>query len=264
MNAKQIIETGSESSFWLRSMRMLFALGKPLPPMTLLACQLPSGSNHLTGCLTQTGKDRLIFWPPLPRETRMLSADGRHGVTDHVTLELFNRKSHVTWFNAAGKRDHHRDEWILDVRDGCSLSLWFSLVVPFPVLAEQDHEMNVDVPMPPTDAGRRVEEFKRYAATCQVKTLVPPAHQFAGDYLFSLFYLQTGPELSGQGLEINLRHHGLPELVIGFRDDVPIAFSSLVLPVESSRVVVLSACPPGAGGTEVMCGFPRRAKPAGG
>src|SRR5262249_18365631 len=84
MNAKPIAETGGVSSFWLRSIRMLFALGKPLPPMTLLACQIPSGPAHLTGCLTQTGKDRLLFWTPLPRDTQMLSADGRRGVTDHV------------------------------------------------------------------------------------------------------------------------------------------------------------------------------------
>jgi hypothetical protein len=240
---------------------MLFDKGTPLPHMTLLACKIPSASTHLLGCITQTGKDRLIFWPPLPKDTQLLSADGRQGVTDHVTLELFNRKSHVTSFNAAGQRNHHRNEWILDVHEECSLSLWFSLVVPFSVLREQDHAMNVGVPMPRTDARRRVEEFKRCTATCRVETLSPVPHEFVGDYLFCLLYVQTGTELTDRGLHLNLCQQDLDKFVTGFRDDVPVAFSPTPLLVGDSRVIVYSAAPPGTATNDVMCGFPTRRKP---
>src|SRR5436305_10635294 len=124
-------------------MRILFDFkrSKPLSPMTLLACRIPSGSMHLFGCITKTRDRRLVFWPPLPRDVQLLSADGKKGVTDHVTIEA-NGKSHVTSFDADGDRHHHRDAWVLDVRDDCSLSLWFSLFVPFSILREQDHTVS--------------------------------------------------------------------------------------------------------------------------
>jgi hypothetical protein len=264
MKNKPIVETGSESSFWRRSMRILFDHGKPLSPMTLLACRIPPGSTHLFGCVTQTAKGRLVFWPPLPRAVPLLSADGRRGVTDHVTLELANRTSHVTSYNAAGKPNRHRDGWVLDGRGGCSLSLWFTLFVPFSILREQDHAVTVNVPMPATDTGRRVEEFTKYAASCPVETLEPPPHEFSGDYLYCMFYLQTGEELTTEGLQVNPRQQGLDGLVAGFRDDVPIASSTKGLQVGDSRVIILSAAPPGTATADVMCGFPTRSPGAAG
>ena len=260
MKPVPIIEKGGESSFWVRSMRMLFDYEKgwPLSPMTLLSCKLPSGSQHLFGCLTQTRDRRLVFWPPLPKDVQLLSDDGKRGVTDHVTLELGSRKCHVTSFQASGKRNHYRDRWALDMQHGSSLSLWFNLLVPLATLRDQDHEVSVNVPMPTNDTQRRTAEFTRQAQTCRVRGVEPPLHAFAGDYLFCLFYVQTRKELTPAGFQINLRQHGLDRQVTGFRDDVPIWLSPLAIEVEDTRVVVFSAIPPGTSNGEVMLGFPRR------
>lgn len=258
MKPKPIIETGTESSFWYRSMRMLFDNGMPLPPMTILACELPSSSKRLLGCITQTQEQRLIFWPPLPRDVPMLKADGKGAATDHVTLELANKKSHATWFNAKGERDHRRDGWVLDVRQDCALSLWFNLFVPFSVLMEQDHAMNVDVPMPSTDADRRVEKFKQYGSQCRVETIKLQHDQSSGDYLFSQFFLQTGETLSNEGLQIDLRQNGLGDLVTEFDAASPVSFMPLPLRVGVSTIVIYSAAPPGKAKEGVMLGFPHR------
>jgi hypothetical protein len=188
----------------------------------------------------------------------MLLADGKGAATDHATLELANNTSHVTWFNAKGERDHHRDGWVLDVRQDCSLSLWFSLFVPFSVLMEQDHAMNVDVPMPPTDADRRVEEFKKCGSQCRVETIKLQQQEFSGDYLFGQFYLQTGKTLSNEGLQIDLHQNGLADLVTGFDATAPVAFMRLPLRVGDSTIVVYSAAPPGKAKEGVLLGFPHR------
>src|SRR5260370_6481150 len=128
-------------------MRFLLESGKPLPQMTLLV--LDTGSNGRPfGAICQTVNRRLIFWPPLPRDIAILSTDGKRGVYDHITLELANRQSHATSFDAFGNRDHHSPGWKLHDCDGSGLAYWFSILLRWSLLDEQDHAVDVLVRSP--------------------------------------------------------------------------------------------------------------------
>src|SRR5689334_4382531 len=89
---------GNENSFLLRPLRFLFEKGKKLPQMNTLWFQPAERIALPFAVIAQTSAGRLIFWPPLPQDVPMFSADGEKSALDHITLELSNQKSHSTYF----------------------------------------------------------------------------------------------------------------------------------------------------------------------
>src|SRR5262245_30409057 len=79
---------GADSSVFLRPMRRLLQEGAPPGELIPLFVSLPSNEARPFGALTCTSRNRIIFWPVLPRNADMIAAEGKVGVFDHVTLEL--------------------------------------------------------------------------------------------------------------------------------------------------------------------------------
>ena len=88
---------GSPSNVLLRPIRRLLARGAPPGPMTALTLPIPGAGSYPFGVLTWTAKNRLVFWPILPKLADMA------GVVDHITLELPSQRSHLTAYTAGGQ-----------------------------------------------------------------------------------------------------------------------------------------------------------------
>lgn len=184
-------DLAADSSLWFRSLRQLLKEGKPTGAMTLLAFRDGDASAYPFGVLTHTKNDRVVFWLVLPTNADMVAAEGKIGVIDHVTLELPNEKTHVTAYDSGGDALQygaadfgHLQAWRLQRFEGTGLSIWFTLLVKWSILAAQETVVQRRMQAPtPADVERRKQAFARHAAQIKVIDVPVPQGENASDYV---------------------------------------------------------------------------------
>lgn len=255
---------GADSSLWLRAARQLLQHGKPVGQLTVLAFKSADGRSLPFGALTHTTRNRSLFWPVLPRNAQTVAKQGAIDVIDHVTLELPSEKVHATAYDGTGMSVHHSAAdlghtraWRLQRFEGRNLALWFTMLVRWDVLEEQDFAVQRLVRMRTTDAERRKQEFARLAGQIKVMNVPLPATASDPSYVYCLAYFVTGPATDVEFPPEALATAGLDEHIDGFPDGTIFPVRPLKLLYERTQFIFAAACPPGTLKHDVIVGFPR-------
>ncbi len=244
------------TSLWFRPMRYLFEHGSPLSKMTCLAVGTSTSDVLPFGILSHTERDRLIFWPAIPPNVKMLSDDGKKGVTDHVTLELGSKKLHVTSFDSSGDRIHNTRGWRAHQFGDSGLAYLFSFLVKWSVLESQDWKPNVRVKMPPSDKKRRTDIFANQLSKIHIQCIQLPPNTPKGDYLRSFFYLVTDCDRSTQVTSEMLQIGDVEATIDRYPASSSVPANTVAIDVDSCRVVVAITSPPGILREDLSIGFP--------
>lgn len=251
---------GSDSSLWLRALRQLLKDGKPVGPIQMLTVSLPDQQRSPLGVLSQTKKNRLIFWPPLPPDTNMICDGESPEAVDHVTLEFPSEKIHTTAYDAKGRAVRNSRAWKLHHLDDFGLALWFYLLVRIPVLRKQDLAVQRRVPMPKSDEERRLNEFRHSSRTPLDIPL--PHHNSEQDYIYFGFFLARDlPPADQFPSERILPADNLNSQIEGGRAENTFETRGLKFSFENQIIVVAAACPPGRLLSDVTVGFSGKRKP---
>lgn len=258
MNEDQQDNIGSDTSLWLRPLRLLFDHGTPPCDCTILAFKDTPQGDLPFGVVTKTKDNRVICWPDLPTKPQPASEFGIPVFIDHVTLEFPSQKMHVTWFDDDGKREHHSQAWRLHPFDGSGVALWFKLMVRCSVLEDQDLRVERNIKSPTSDVERRKAEFARYANSIKFQRIKLPPGKPEGDYVFVVIYVVIDP-----GAEIVLTSDmflaggNVDDVVDGWPDGSVFGIQPIKFKVSDFEMVVATACPPGNLDPDVFLGFPR-------
>jgi hypothetical protein len=233
--------------------------------MTVLVFDDAQTGKYPFGVLTHTKKNRIVFWPVLPKNADMVAAKGKVGVIDHITLELPNEKTHVTAYDAAGLPSRsvatdfgHREAWRLHRFEGSGLAIWFTLLVKWSTLMDQETTVQRCMKAPnPTEAERRKQEFTRHAAQLKIIEVPLPHSVKTPEYVYCAVYLVTGSEQ-----EINMKsdiflYGDVDSQVDGWPAGTVFEIQPMKLPYESIQFLIATACPPGTMRCDVVLGFPR-------
>jgi hypothetical protein len=152
---------GTESSLLLRAFRQLTKDGKPIGQMLLFTIPTDREKKMPVGLLTLTEKDRLIFWPVMPRGNCGVINKPRFALPDHITVEFPSEKMHLTSYRADGRPVHVREGWRSVPIQMSDLSLLFTFLIRMSVVADQDVLVSRKFPLPKNDDVRRRSEFAR-------------------------------------------------------------------------------------------------------
>ncbi len=173
------------SVFW-KPLRRLFEDGSPIGPVTVLFYDVGNGRSLPFASIAKTKGNRLVLWPPSDALQVGEFADGLTFAIHHVTLELANGETHFTCFEADGQRFHDGRRWKLaTLEDG--LKLWLMGAFHVASLESQVGALEQSVKMPKTDAKRREDEFRRYAAEMRRETIKTPP--LRGDCFVTVVHL---------------------------------------------------------------------------
>lgn len=246
----------SPNSIWLRSIRYLTHEGKPLPQMTSIFVKSTTELVLPFGVMTQTENNRLIFWPVLPKHYPQVSERGR--LVAHITLELSRGKTHTTAFDEEGVRHHSRDEWKLHEIPGTGLQQWFSLLVRWKVIQDQDLQVSVDMATAISDGPRREEEFRKHAKDFRAQHVVLPEGVRGGNYIYCVVYLQTADTFDLTPLRRDFLGHNVDDRIDGIPDGTTFPVQPVKLQIGRTRLLVLAATPIGSAKEDILFGFPYR------
>ncbi len=264
-------DIGAQSSLWIRPMRQLLDSGKSIGQLTFLAFRGQDTGAYPFGVLTHTKKQRVVFWPVLPLDADMIAAEGKVGVADHITLELANRKTHVTAYDVHGQASHfravdfgHKQAWRLHENKGSGLALWFTMLVRWSVLLDQETAVQRCTEAPtPAEAERRKELFASIAARMKVIDVPLPKSVTSPEYVYCAVYVVTdadGEVTFSDGL---FPSGHVDTAVDGWPDGSELEIQPMRLRYEHAQYVVATSCPPGRAQQDVMIGLHRRKPNAG-
>ena len=239
--------------------------GKPLGQITVLALPLPGHGSLPLGAITLTKKNRIVFWPVLPREAEMVARKGQVTYLDHLTLELPSEEIHATAYDSRGKSVHcgatdlgQKQSWRLQPFESTGLAFWFSLLVRRSVLRNQDMAVQRLVAAPPSDAARRKAEIARFAQRFKVMDIPLQMCPSAGDYVYCVAYVVTDTsrevELSADVYPIGT----IASQVNGYVAAPDSEVQALKLKYAEMQFVFTADCPPGEVLQDVSIAFPRR------
>lgn len=241
------------SVLWKPLHRLLID-GKPIDPVTILYFDFGPDRRLPFAAISKTSGNRLILWPPSDAREPGDFATGERFAIHHVTLELANRKSHLTRFDEQGERVTADRVWKLaGSRD--DPSLWLVIAFRISLLERQVGALEQSVRMPTSDSERRVEEFRKYAATLRHVHLLSPAPK--GDYAVSVIHVMAEPVFSGP-----IRPQPFPfgsfwnNWIEGWADGDPIDVSHTGVNVGGVGVSVLTASPSGCLKSACYLGWP--------
>lgn len=249
-------DMGCDSSLWLRPPRQLFKDGKPVGPVVALTVSPMKQLKLPFGMLTQTDKNRLIFWPILPSGVNMICAGETVDVFDHITLEFPSEKIHMTAYDANDQPIHYARAWKTHHFSDCNLALWFTLLIRVSILHKQDMAVQRRVKMPTKDKERRTSEFIHYAQNISLSNVPLPPCKVEYDYIYFVLYIapdsikvdQLSPSIFPSGSSMNSEIEGWPD-----GNKFQITFSRLTF---GQRIIyVAAACPPGKLRSDVSVGF---------
>jgi hypothetical protein len=259
-------DLGAQSSLWFRPLRHLLEQGKPAGAMTFLAFRGPHMNAYLFGAITHTQRNRIVFWPVLPKNADMVAAEGKVGVIDHITLELSNEKTHVTAYNAAGEPSRcgatdlgHPQAWRLQRFEGGGLAVWFTLLVNWSTLVDQETAVQRCTNAPnPAEAERRKRAFADYAAQLTIVDVPLPKCVTTPEYVYCVIYLVADPKREIKLTPGMFIQRGVDSQVDGWPDGAEFTIQATKLCCERTQFVIATACPPGITRRDVVLGFPRR------
>jgi hypothetical protein len=230
--------------------------------MTALSFAIPDMNAYPFGVLAWTVKDRLIFWPVLPKSWGMTNA------IDHVTLEFPSKRSHLTAYDANGRPVHRTANdmgldaaWGLTPFPGTGIALWFTLAVQTSTILEQDLDIQRRVLMPtPAEKERRTNEFVRHYQQLNHESLkLPPDQLTRPQYIVCNVYLVTDPTadctLNGDMFVAKT----IQPVVNGWPDDAEFPVQGMKLERGGHQLIFATACPPGELQAAMNLGVPRLA-----
>jgi hypothetical protein len=258
-------DLGPDSSLFLRCTRMFLREGKPLGQLTVMAFPSGDAGSLPFGVVTETKKNRIVFWPVAPRDAEMMADHGRPSIFDHVTLELPSQEVHTTAYDRQGNSVHyaasdlgHSHLWRLCRVEGTGLALWFVFLVRWSLLREQDLAVQRLVSAPPSDVKRRMEELTQFSGKVAVADVPLRVSENAGDYVFCAAYfvedtswqLEYSPDLFPVGIIRNR--------VQEFSDTACIEVCLQKVSVGENLLVFVAGCPSGHFDKPIGFAFPGR------
>jgi len=259
-------DIGAPSSLWLRPIRQFLESGKPIGQLTMLMVRGQNNVRCPFGVLTHTTNQRVVFWPVLPRDADMILAKGKNPAIDHITLELTNRKTHLTAYDAHGKASHskasdlgHSAAWRLQQLEGNGLAIWFTILVRWSVLAEQEQAVQRCVQAPtPAETKRRTELFAKIAKQATVVEVPRPKSPAKPDFVYCEVYFVTDAD-GDVTLPDNLICSGFADTEVeGWPYGSHFEIQRMLLQVGHKHFVIATSCPPGKARSDVAIGLPRR------
>lgn len=262
---KENEDLGALSSLWFRPLRQFLQHGKPTGPMTVLAFRGTHTGAYPFGVLTHTKNNRIVFWPVLPKNADMVAAEGKVGVIDHITLELPNAKTHVTAYDAAGKPSRcgatdfgHREAWRLQRFEGSGLAIWFTILVKWSTLLDQETAVQRCMKAPnPAEAKRRKQVFAHHTAQLRIIDVPLPKSVTVPKYVYCVFYFVTEPERETKLTPDIFLHGDVDSQVDGWPDGTVFEIQPMKLRYEQTQFLIATACPSGTMRQDIVLGFPR-------
>lgn len=250
----------SPTSIWLRSIRYLTHEGKPLPRLAPVFIKSTTELLLPFAIMTQTDNNRLICWPVLPKDAPLESEKGR--LIDHITLELANGKTHTTAFDARGKRHHRGTGAMLREVSGTGLSPWFTILVRWNVIADQDLRVATDMLSPASDGPRREQVFRKMAEESTAQYVVLPDGPRGGDYVYCMFCLQTGEKVDFEPIAHDYLGQNVDDRIDGFPNGTAFPIMGARLQVGTTKLVALAAAPIGTVRQDLVFGTATARAPA--
>ena len=252
-------DIGPDSSLWLRPLRQLFKVGKPIGQVVALTVSPMEQLKVLFGMLTQTEKNRLIFWPVLPSGVNMVCGGETVDVFDHITLEFPGEKIHMTAYDANGQAIHVSRAWKTHHFTDCDLSLWFTLLVRVSILRQQDMAVQRRLQTPKTDKERRTGEFVCYTQNLSFSNISLSPQEAEYDYIyFGVFLAPDSIRADQLSPSILPADSSMDSQIQGWDDGNMFQIVVSRLPFGERTICIATACPPGRLRSDVAVGFPRR------
>ncbi|OHB83609.1 MAG: hypothetical protein A2Z38_05325 [Planctomycetes bacterium RBG_19FT_COMBO_48_8] len=250
---------GSDSSLWFRPLRQLFKDGKPVGQAIVLTISPTEQQRLPLGILAQTKNNRIIFWPILPRDIKIACADEKIDIFDHITLELPSEKIHVTAYDTSGQVIHKKRAWRLHQFANCPLALWFTLLVRFSILRQQDMAVQRRVKMPTTDEERRANEINCYISNLKFLNVSLPHCDIQHDYACCVLYLAAESFTKDQFPPSVVPTNSLASEIEGWPDGNQFHVMVSLLKLGQRTICLATSCPPGRLrlGSDVSVGFPQ-------
>jgi hypothetical protein len=236
----------------------LTGAGKPIGQIVAITVPISSQKQMPIGMLTCTQKDRLIFWPVMPRRECLLVHKPAMRIPDHITVELASEKIHVTSYDPAGRVDHYSNAWRSATIQVADMRQLFTFLVRLNVVTDQDVIITRKFSTPEADNQRRIAEFNRFAEIFAIHHLPVPVHDSQGDFVY--FGMFVAPDLStaSEALRNSMPTPAFAELVDGPSNEVtfPITLSQFVL--REWILCMVAGFPPGKLRDDMCLGFPQR------
>jgi hypothetical protein len=248
------------SVFW-RPLRSLFEERGQLPGDGRVLWYGVSPERWLPFARLNGNKDRsLILWPAVPPGSSIAATDKGQQPLDHITLDLRNSrnpKSHVTGFDAHGKRCRDPRKFRLRRTPESGAALWCICAFRWTVLEQQCGEFERIARVPKRDEHRLEDEFIEDGRRVTEHPLLLAIPAPRGDYAVSAFYVlrANAPDwFSSKAFPMGSLWD---EEVEGWadRDHFDVALGAVE--IESIRVGIATACPPGHLKHDVFIGLPR-------
>lgn len=214
------------------------------------------------GILTQTKKNRMVFWPVWPPGANMICAGERMEVFDHITLEFPSERIHMTAYDAAGRPLHVARAWGTHRLADANLAIWFILLVRVSTLRQQDTAVQRRAQTPGTDRERRTQEFVQYSQGLRFADVALPRCNGECDYIYAGVYLAPNSITPGRIPPLTLPESAsMASQIDGWPDDpvFQVAVSRVI--VGERTICIAAGCPPGRLRSDVSVGFPRRVRP---
>lgn len=249
---------GANTSLWLRAFRQLTSDGKPIGRILAFVVPIGNGKQMPIAMLTLTERDRLVFWPVLPRKRCDVVNKSHMEVPDHITVEFPSEKVHATSYGVVGERARVSDAWRSASPDRSDLRLLFTFFVRISVLEDQDVLISRKFMMPNDDKIRRTKEFVRSANNVVMHDL--PLPNIASDsHFIALALYRTSEELTSDALPPSLiPMHGAEELVDCWPNDAEFETTVAQFQIRDRRFLIVVGNPPGQLKEDLCFGFPRR------
>lgn len=248
---------GADSSLWLRAFRQLIKEGKPIGQLLAFTIPISDDKKMPVGMLTLTDKNRLVFWPALPRRPCVVVNKPRVKLPDHITVELPSEKVHVTSYAPSGSPIHVGEGWRSVPHQRPDFRLLFTFLVRVNIVAEQDVLISRKFPMPTRDSDRRTREFARCASRVVFQDLPVPGNVAEKQYAYiALYYV---PQLmTSDMLPASLLPKSITAgMIAGWPDHAEFPVILGQFSIKQHAFCIVAGFPPGQLNDELCFGFPK-------
>ena len=257
---------GDCSSFWYRATRLFFDGVGPVGKTTMLTAGPSLNDQSLVlGLLTHTKNRRLIYWPALAKGGKMVEDGGETMADfDHITLEFPSERTHLTYYDERGVKQHLSREGRTYPIGNSPLSAWFQILVKIEVLRNQDMEIQRLVQATPEHKSRMVEWLNQFCGSISGAPIIVPLECESQDYIHYAVHLDPKHLPTEQLPPIGqlLDNAGLSKYVTGWETGKDYKVAVSPVNVEGVPLRLVAACPPGTLRPSVACLLARRRRKA--
>ena len=235
----------AETGLLWRCARQMLNDGNPAPEIVLSHVTL---DDEAYPCLamTLTNRDRLVCWGILPPELRTSAEAGRLRLTDHVTVELSNRRVHATSYGEDNSARHDTRGWKLISYEKNGLSFAFGFAARVSTMQSQLTDTSREIRTPASDNQRRIEEFRNFAGKVKHRELkYTPADNISQDWVLGLVYVIDREKPTFSPSAIPPLKEWFDASVDDWEDDEKYGLMPNLIQVGSLQIVICVGLPPG-------------------